>query len=157
LQKTERKKRPISLNHSIFRFLPFNKSLAMTSPVELIWLDNSASPHVQTRLRDIAPNLNVFTNSDACIDHIISACSTPDSVFLIVSGSLGQQVAAVIDALPQIRAVYVFCFDTSKHIPWATQYNKIGADRMFSQENNLITRLTADLKEAAAKVCILVI
>jgi hypothetical protein len=73
-------------------------------------------------------------------------------VLLIVSGSFGQHLATVLDSLPQYRAVYLYCSDTSKHLGWAKQHNKIGLHRVLSQESDLLKQLTIDLKDTEQKV-----
>jgi NADPH-dependent curcumin reductase CurA len=119
----------------------------------LAWLDVNRSLATQKRLSAIGPTLNVFSDLNAFIDYITINATKSNSVVLITSGSFGQEVMFIVDAFPQLHAVYIYCTDVNKHIHWAKQCNKIGADRVFNQENDLIARLTADLNEATPNVC----
>ena len=129
----------------------------MSLPVRLLWLSDNANSSLQTRIRSIASDLIVFSNLEDCLDNIISTSSTYDSVLLIVSGSFCQNIGLLIDALPQLRAVYIYCFDTHQYTTLATQYEKIGVNRVFNQENNLIMQLTADLNATKIQVYLLII
>ena len=122
------------------------------SNFKIVWLDSHSNWHVQSILSTIIPDLLTFSDANACIDYILTECSTPDTVFLIVSGSLGLNIWTIIDTLPQLYAVYVYCVNNSKHTQWAQLCHKIGAHRVFSQEDQLIAKLMTDQEEATRKV-----
>jgi hypothetical protein len=124
----------------------------MSTPVRLIWLGSNVNLNTQKRLQTIVPNLSVFSSLEDCLDNICSTSSIPNSVILIVSSSFGEQIAELVDALPQLRVIYIYCCDTNKHIAWATQHSKIGANRVFNQENDLIMQLTVEMNGAIIQV-----
>jgi hypothetical protein len=119
----------------------------------LAWVDINTSLTTQKRLSALGSTLNVFSDVNAFVDDITQNIIQPDSVILIISGSLGQEIIPMIDAFPQLRAIYIYCTDAMKYIHLAQRYDKIGVDRIFSQENELVARLTTDLRNAAL-VCI---
>jgi len=119
----------------------------------LAWVDVNTSLTTQKRLSSIGLTLNVFSDLNAFIDYITKNATEPDSIILIISGLFGQQLMPMIEAFPQLRAIYIYCNDASKHIYWAQQYDRIGVDRVFSGENDLIARLTVDLKSTTSYVC----
>jgi hypothetical protein len=119
----------------------------------LAWVDVNTSLTTQKRLSSIGLTLNVFSDLNAFIDYITKNATEPDSIILIISGLFGQQLMPMIEAFPQLRAIYIYCNDASKHIYWAQQYDRIGVDRVFSGENDLIERLTVDLKSTTSYVC----
>ncbi|CAF1411242.1 unnamed protein product [Adineta steineri] len=116
----------------------------------IVWVGANPNMTTQTRLRAIGPSLMIFSDLDSCILHIISFVETSDSVLFIVSGSPGESLAHVLDNLPQVYTAYVYCFNTSKHVEWAKQYDKIGLDRVFSREDDLLARITMDLRDAVS-------
>ena len=119
----------------------------------LAWLDANANSATQTRLRTVCPTLYVFSDLNAFIDHITTNVTESNSVILIVSGFFGQQFLPLADAFPQLHAIYVYCIDAKKHMYWAIHCDKIGVDRVFSVENDLIARLILDIKSTTAQVC----
>jgi hypothetical protein len=119
----------------------------------LVWFDVNTSLTTQTRLKALGPTLYVVSDCNTFIDHITTNATKPNSVLLIVSGFFVQELMPMIDAFPQLHRIYVYCTDANKHIPLAIQCDKIGADRICSQENDLIARLTADLKGTKPEVC----
>jgi hypothetical protein len=119
----------------------------------LAWVDVNTSLTTQKRLSSIGLTLNVFSDLNTFIDYITNNATEPDSVILIISGSFGQELMPMIEAFPQLRAIYIYCTDANKHIYWAQKCNKIGVERVFSEENDLIVRLTVDLKSTTSHVC----
>ncbi|CAF1470670.1 unnamed protein product, partial [Rotaria sp. Silwood1] len=50
---------------------------------------------------------------------------TNQKVFMIISGSLGRQIIADIEAWPQLESVYVFCRNQAAHEQWANKVPKV--------------------------------
>lgn len=121
----------------------------------VVWVDETASTTTQSHLRTIWPDLEVFNDLDSCIFHITSNIESADAAVLIVSGIFGQKLAPVLDEIPQLHAVYVYCRDLIRHVEWAKHCTKIGLHRVFNQENNLIKQLTIELKGTEEKVYII--
>lgn len=125
----------------------------MSHTETLAWVNANKNLETLKRLISMVLTLNVFSDLNAFIDYITRNATEEDSVTLIISGSLGQQLALMIEIFPQLRAIYIYCNDATKHIYWAKKYDKIGVNRIFSEENDLIARLTADLKITTSHVC----
>ncbi|CAF1563121.1 unnamed protein product [Adineta ricciae] len=119
----------------------------------IVWIDANASVATQARLRALGPELAVFSDLESCIDHISSPDKSFADVLLIVSGSFGQNLAHVLNGLPQVYAAYVYCFNISKHVAWAEKYSKIGIYRVLNREDDLLTRIAGDLKDAQDQTC----
>ncbi len=123
----------------------------------LAWVDVNTSLATQKRLSALGAILNVFSDLNTFIDYITTDARELNSVILIISGSLGQEFIPMIDIFPQLHSIYIYCTDAIKHMDWAQEYNKIGVDRVFSEENDLIARLTIDLKSVSSHVSILLL
>jgi hypothetical protein len=121
----------------------------------LAWVDVNTNLATQKRLSSLGAILNVFSDLNTFIDYITTDARELNSVILIISGSLGQEFIPMIDIFPQLHSIYIYCTDAIKHMDWAQEYNKIGVDRVFSEENDLIARLTIDLKSVPSHVNIL--
>jgi hypothetical protein len=95
----------------------------------LIWLDaninirnndyNSSIADLQKLVHVILP----FTDPDPCIDFISNIKN--EKIFLIVSGSLGQNIIPLLHDLYQIDSIYIYCDNKSKHEKWAHKEKKI--------------------------------
>ncbi|CAM4822266.1 unnamed protein product [Rotaria magnacalcarata] len=124
----------------------------MSMPVRVVWLGKNKDSIVPKRLRKIVPDLSTYSTIVDCVDSIRSISSAHNNVILIISGSFDKQTAELIDILPQLRAIYIYCCDANEHITWITQRGKIGVDEIFDQENDLIVRLTTELNEATTQI-----
>ncbi|CAF3630678.1 unnamed protein product [Rotaria socialis] len=123
----------------------------MPMPIRVVWLDKNKDSTVPKRLRKIVPDLSTYSSIVDCVDSICSISSAHNNVVLIISGSFDSQTAELIDILPQLRVIYIYCCDASEHITWTTQRGKIGVDEIFDQENDLIVRLTTELNETTTE------
>ena len=95
------------------------------------------------QLRCIANSITTFTNVDQSIAFL---CQIKDEkLFLIVSGSLGEFVVPVIEDLPQLHSIYVFCCDKLKHQTWACKHNKIRD--IFTEIGSLCALLKNDIRQ----------
>ncbi|CAF3137748.1 unnamed protein product [Rotaria socialis] len=124
----------------------------MASLMRVLWLSSDATSNMPKQLRKIIPDLGTHSNLDDCVDTICSISSIPNSIILVVSSSFSKQTAELIDYLRQLRAIYIYCCDTSEYVTWAAQYSKIGFDRVLNQEKDLIMRLTSELQETTIPV-----
>ena len=85
----------------------------------LVWLDanfdESKADFKRSiqELRRIVASINTFTDAQECINFLSDI--KKEKVFMIVSGSLGQQVVSKIESWPQFDSIYVFCSDKSFH------------------------------------------
>ena len=93
-------------------------------------------------LRNEVYCLNYFSTSDAGLKYIHAH---PDKkIFFISSGTIGRIMVPEIVALPQIKAIYIFCGNIAFHLEWALDY-QYQAFLMFDHEDDLLARLTLDL------------
>ncbi|CAF4670595.1 unnamed protein product, partial [Rotaria sp. Silwood2] len=94
----------------------------------IIWMDNNVNQSYDTRqtkvqLRSIVNFLKIFDNSNEGISYIEKI--QMEKIFLIISGTLGENVIPRIHHLSQIESIYIFCFDQDKHKLWTQKYNKV--------------------------------
>ncbi|CAF3539137.1 unnamed protein product [Rotaria socialis] len=81
------------------------------------------SRHFIAQIQLIISNIRIITDVDQCINFISNI--NDKNIFMIVSGSLGQNVVPLIHAMPQLVAVYVFCEDFSCHKQWTRKLSKV--------------------------------
>jgi tetratricopeptide (TPR) repeat protein len=95
----------------------------------LIWLDVNVDPsneecqNTLTQLRNVANNVNIFTEPNKCVDFITELEGV--KAFLIVSGTLGRQIISLIHDIPQLHTIYIFGRNTSKYQQWSKSWIKI--------------------------------
>jgi tetratricopeptide (TPR) repeat protein len=95
----------------------------------LIWLDvniNQLDKDCQNtlaQLRSFVNDVNIFTEPDKCIDFLTEIKDM--KVFLIVTGTLAQQIIPLIHDVPQLDTIYIFCRNKSQHEKWSKNWAKI--------------------------------
>ena len=95
----------------------------------LIWVDasidesNKDCQATLAELRGIINNVNIFTQSDQCIQFLNAIHN--EKAFVIASGALGQHLVPDIHAMPQVDTIYIFCGNKSRHEGWAKEWVKI--------------------------------
>ena len=76
-----------------------------------------------TRLQQFMETIYPITDSDECIKMIKKNSSK--TIFMIIAGSIGQELIPNIHDLPQIDTIFVFCGSKARHEKWAKAYLKI--------------------------------
>lgn len=95
----------------------------------LIWMDASIDPsnedcqNTLTQLRNVVNDIYIFTESNICIQFMNTIVN--EKAFVIVSGSLGEHFVQDIHAMPQLDAIYIFCYDKFRHEQWTKSWVKI--------------------------------
>ncbi|UJR38858.1 hypothetical protein I4U23_031526 [Adineta vaga] len=80
----------------------------------IILLDQTSNDlNTKTRIRCIINFLKIFTDINICLDYIHSIPN--ENIFIIVSGRLSSILISLIEDLPQILHVYIFCYDIQKY------------------------------------------
>ena len=69
-----------------------------------------------TNLQDVMDTLLV-TNVDECIDFITDI--KEEKMFMIVSGTLSQIVIPIVQDIPQVSCIYIFCENKTRYEQWA--------------------------------------
>lgn len=127
-KSTKTRKKPIrqtSTQSTIRRRL----YMQLLQNVRLIWLDaniNDKTPDNENtvkQLHQILNNIELFTNSDDCIQFIEEKSN--EKICLIVSGSLGKQFVPRIHDMSQIDSIFIFCSEKKKHEKWIKKWVKI--------------------------------
>ncbi|CAF2404461.1 unnamed protein product [Rotaria sp. Silwood2] len=98
------------------------------SGLSLVWLDDSAGqdPNAKEIFRTLFEQVFIFTESTACLELVESADTETPCILLLVSGKYGQMlVKDRFQALPQVKDIYVYCFDVAKHNQWAQNCDKV--------------------------------
>ncbi|CAF1008750.1 unnamed protein product [Rotaria sordida] len=114
----------------------------------LVWLDanidvmnNCDCRNIITILQQIVNSVNTFTTVEECISFIRSI--KEETIFLIISGSLGQTAIHTVHDISQISSIYIFCENTLDHELWIHKWPKI---RNVFMETSLLCEA---LKQAA--------
>ncbi|CAF0946802.1 unnamed protein product [Adineta ricciae] len=95
----------------------------------IVWLDakiDKSDKDIQNSLDQLQRTVNTiktFTDIDVCLDYLSQI--EHEKVFMIISGSMGEQVLPQINNMTQLDSIYIFCHDISKHTIWAKEYKKI--------------------------------
>lgn len=95
----------------------------------LLWLDNAidfSNKEYQNNLADlqtVANDVNVFTQSNDCIDFVNNADSV--KMFLVVESKLGQQIISAIHDATQLDTIYIFSNAVSQEEQWIKPWFKI--------------------------------
>lgn len=106
-----------------------NEFMQMVQNVLLIWLDNSIdegcvdTKHTITQLRRAVNTVKTFTDTEQCIGFIENVGD--EKVFMLTSGSLGQQIVPRLHKMTQVDSIFIFCSDQAKHEQWAKDWSKI--------------------------------
>ncbi|CAF4085602.1 unnamed protein product [Rotaria sp. Silwood1] len=95
----------------------------------LVWLDPNLNESNEDfkkslqHLRHIVASISTFTDAQECINFLSEI--KKEKVFMIVSGVLGRQIVADIEAWPQLESIYVFCDNQAVHEQWARKIPKV--------------------------------
>ena len=114
----------------------------------LIWLAsdfNEANSHFKESLEKLhrtVTSITTFTDADECVDFMDEI--EEGRVFLIVSGSLGRHVVPCIEAMPQLKSVYVFCDNKMLHEEWVHKIPKVKG--LYTQMGPIYEALQIDIK-----------
>jgi hypothetical protein len=96
---------------------------------QLIWTDaaidlsNKDCQNTFTQLQNIVNDVRIFTQRDECIDFLTEVDDM--KAFLIVEGTLGQQILPLIHDISQLAGVYILCSNVSSHDQWVKTWLKV--------------------------------
>ncbi|CAF1048341.1 unnamed protein product [Didymodactylos carnosus] len=112
----------------------------------VIWLDANIEQKdklfdTRSRLSSIIHYIKTFRNIDDFMEYISTV--KIEKIFLITSGSLGEQAVPLLENMQQILFIYIFCFAISEHKIWARKYSKIVG--VYNDQNLLIDQLKNDV------------
>jgi hypothetical protein len=113
----------------------------------LIWLDASINKDEQddqyslNQLGLVIKSIIIFINEQKCLE-FINKFRLKNKLFLIVSGSLGENFVPKIYDLFQINFIYIFCGQKKKHEIWTKKYEKIKG--VFDNITELCVHLKRD-------------
>ena len=100
-----------------------------TSDHVLFWLDANIDPNnadctsTIQKLQSVIKHMRVFNDSGECANFLHTIQN--QSVFMVVSGSLAQQILPRIHHMSQLTAVFIFCSDRSKYESLTKTYPKV--------------------------------
>ena len=95
----------------------------------LIWVDasidqsNKDCQNTLVQLQSVVDDVHIFTQRDECIDFLTEVNDM--KIFLIIAGTLGQQILPLIHDIPQLDEVYIFDSNKSSHEQWAKTWMKV--------------------------------
>ncbi|CAF1431143.1 unnamed protein product [Adineta steineri] len=111
----------------------------------LIWLDShihsgTHNDEIIHKLRTCINYIKMYNDPDQCINYITCFAPTAQRIILIVSPSIGEIIIPLINNLPQLISIYVFCnTDQPKFIDLQT--------KIFSSIDQLVHQLSRDAKK----------
>ncbi|CAF3947127.1 unnamed protein product, partial [Rotaria sp. Silwood1] len=97
----------------------------------LVWTDGSIDQSEEdwqqkfVQVQDVVNDVNIFTESDECIQFLKMIDSGSEKVFLITSAFLGRDLVPEIHDMPQVDTIYIFCGNKSRQMEWAKGWAKI--------------------------------
>jgi hypothetical protein len=95
----------------------------------LMWLDAEIDQSKQdyqktlALLRSVVNDVNMFTQPDECVDFLTDV--KDETTFLIVTGTVDQQLISLIHDIPQLDEIYIFCDNKSSFEQWIMQWEKV--------------------------------
>ena len=95
----------------------------------LIWIDNNIDQDSEgcrktlAQLRSVVNDVVIFTKQAECIQSLNEIVE--ETVFVIISGALGQHLVPEIHELARVDAIYIFCGNKRQHEHWAKKWRKI--------------------------------
>ncbi|CAF1396372.1 unnamed protein product, partial [Adineta ricciae] len=119
-----------------------------TNDFQIIWLDNHNAQQTDYANRQLdfdhfIDHLKTYEDLSKCQQYIVSL-DKADKVFLIISGSIGEQTLPLLHELTQIACIYIFCIDIHKHQEWAKKLHKIRG--VFNESKAMLDRLQRDIQ-----------
>jgi hypothetical protein len=115
----------------------------------LIWLDamsenmDGDAPNTRAELRCVVHTLKTFSDAQKCIKFIQD--NPNEKILLVISGTFSQEIVPLVEAQPQLVAVYVFCENVSKYKQWINQHAKV--KDAFNDIREMCKRLKLDSKQ----------
>ena len=95
----------------------------------LFWIDSNINPqddHFQVtlaQLQSVLGTIHVFNEGNECVKFLGSI--TDQNVFIVTSGSVGQQILPRVHKMSQVVAIFIFCMDRSKYESLIKTYPKV--------------------------------
>ena len=95
----------------------------------LFWVDSSINPQdddfqvTLTQLKSVMGIIHVFNDGDECMKFL--GKTENDHVYMVASGSVGQQILPRIHNMRQLVAVFIYCIDRSKYESLVKTYSKV--------------------------------
>ena len=121
----------------------------------VVWLDQTLedviadddSRDIVDQLRSIVNAVNTFNDIDRCVDFLSDI--KDEKAFMIISGSLGQQIISYIHDIAQLHSIYIFCGSKIKHEQWAQDWPKIkGVFTQIGPICNLLKQTTQKCEQS---------
>ena len=95
----------------------------------LVWLDGSLNQKTDTnqsivnQFRRLTNNVETFSDLNLCVQFLTSI--EKENIFIVVSGSLGQQLLLQIKDHSPIQSIYIYCGNKTHHEQWVKAYPQI--------------------------------
>ena len=146
----QRHNQPLTLVSSQEKLMHFVESFI------IIWVDGKLHPdqpfdedteYSRVKLHQIVNSVKLLDTSDKCIDFINDEVKV-EKIFLIVSGSIGQDLVPQIEDDERLDSFYIFCRDKLKHEQWANKDQHAKINGIFTHIDELCVQLKDDLKNS---------
>jgi hypothetical protein len=101
----------------------------ITQNLLFLWEDanidqsNKDCQNALVQLQSIVNDVHTFTQRDECIDFLTEVDHM--KAYLIIEGSIAQQIVPLIHDIPQLDIVYIFCHNKSRDEQWAKTWAKV--------------------------------
>lgn len=93
-----------------------------------IWLDDNPTQDSDAKalFLPLFEQVFIFSNANQCLELVESAQDQPPCISILINGSLGEKfVRDRFQPLPQVKDIYVFCYNVTKHKQWAAHCDKV--------------------------------
>ena len=119
----------------------------LKTEIILAWLDDAADedPTIRNILGSLYDDVLIFTDPEECLNFIETMDNKDVWISVLISGKYGQMlVRERLQPLPQVRDIYVFCFDIVKHNQWGQTCDKVRC--VFSDLNKILQCMQYDIQ-----------
>ncbi|CAF5118501.1 unnamed protein product, partial [Rotaria magnacalcarata] len=95
----------------------------------LVWMDDNIDRNdddrksILVQLETVANDVYIFIQRDECIDFLTDIRGI--KMFLLLTGTMGQQIIPLIHDISSLDSVYIFCDNKQQHEIWAKNWTKI--------------------------------
>ena len=115
----------------------------------LVWLDPNVDENIDDehraileQVRSVIERIHVFSDVNRCLDFLGQL--KHETVFVIVTGTLGRCAVPQMHSMSQLDSIYIFCGHAVRHERWAKDWNKVQG--VFTQIAPLCDRLSQTME-----------
>ncbi|CAF1084934.1 unnamed protein product [Didymodactylos carnosus] len=114
--------------------------------ITLVWLDVKPVVdqliHREQKLREINDYCKFYYDQNSCIEYIHSSVNV--KVFLVIPGSLANNILLKVHKLEQVDFVFIYCIERDRYLSLLNDYSKLVG--IYTSENDLMKSIQNTIK-----------